>query len=87
MLGAVISSARREVPAGDRTPPQLSFLTEPPVQPSLGTGFVVHDLHPRVRADHEHFSTMHDAGMDEDSFACGDFAKAEAFIDKPLVDD
>ena len=50
-------------------------------------GFVVHDLYPRVRADHEHFSTMHDAGMDEDSFACGDFANAEAFVDKPLVDD
>ena len=30
---------------------------------------------------------MHDASMDEDSFACGDFAKAEAFVDKPLVDD
>ena len=40
----------------------------------------MHSLHPRVSADRN-------AGVDEDDFACRDFAKGEAFVDKPLVDD
>ena len=44
----------------------------------------MNNLHPRVRADREDFDTSDTAGVD---FACRDFAKAEAFVDKPLVDD
>ena len=47
----------------------------------------MHNLHPRVHADGEDFGTSDDAGVDEDDFACRDFATAEACVDEPLVDD
>ena len=48
---------------------------------------VAYDLRPRVSADREHFGALHDAGVDEDDFSRRGFAKAEAFVDEPLVDD
>ena len=54
--------------------------------PPLGSS-VVNNLHPRVNADREDFGTSDNAGVDEDDFACRDFAKAEAFVDEPPVDD
>ena len=53
----------------------------------LGSSIVVHHLHPRVSADLKHFSTLYGAGVDEDDLPCRGFAKAEALIDKPFVDD
>ena len=47
----------------------------------------MHDLHPRVSADGEDFGTSDNGGVDEDDFACWGFAKAETFVDEPLVDD
>ena len=46
----------------------------------------MHNLHPRVSADDQDLGTSDDAGVDEDDFACWDYAKAEAFVDEPLVD-
>ena len=39
------------------------------------------------RSRREGFGALHDAGVDEDDLAGLDFAKAEARVDKPLLDD
>ena len=67
--------------------PRVSSPSVPCSIGPLGTGFVVHDLHPRVRADHEHFSSMHHDSMDENDLACRDLVKTEALVDDPLVND
>ena len=83
MLGKLVTKSQRVIahylPFPCPSPPSRRFVPKRFVLDTLGAGFVVHDLHPRVRADHEHFSTMHHASMDEDDFACRDFAKAEGF--------
>ena len=53
----------------------------------LGTSVVANELRPSVSADHEHLCTSHEAGVDEDDFSSGGFAKVEALVDDPLVDD
>ena len=55
--------------------------------PSLGPSVFTRHLHPRVSADREDFGTLDNAGVDEDDLSCGDFSKAEAFVDEPLVND
>ena len=55
--------------------------------PPLGSNVVVDNLHPRVSAHGKDFGTSDNAGVDENDFACRDSAKAEAFVDEPLVDD
>ena len=54
--------------------------------PSLGPSIVVHDLQARVCADHEDFGALHDDDVDEDSLASLDFAKTDALVDKPPID-
>ena len=46
-----------------------------------------YDLRPCVSADREHFSALHDVGVNEDEVSCWRFAKAGALVDKPLADD
>ena len=53
----------------------------------LGTSVVADELRPCVSADHEHLCTSHEAGVDEDDFSSRGFAKVEALVDNPLVDD
>ena len=47
----------------------------------------MHILHSRLSADGQDFGTSNNAGVDEDDFACQNFAKAKASVDEPLVDD
>ena len=46
--------------------------------PPLGSSIVVHDLHPRIFSDREYLGVNHSVCVNEDDFACRDFAKAEA---------
>ena len=47
---------------------------------------VAHDLRPCVSADHDYLCALHGTGVDDDNFTRRGFAKAEAFVDEPLVD-
>ena len=51
-----------------------------------GSSVVVHILHRRVSANGKDFGTSDNAGVDDDAFACRDFAKAEAFVDDEIHD-
>ena len=59
------------------------FVLDTPV----GTSVVADDLRPCVSADHEHLCTSREACVDEDDFTSRGFAKVDALVDKPSVED